>query len=747
VRDRWASRIPLYTLGADADTWLHHGADGALPQVVCRLSPDHPLRFAVRPSGRVWFSAWLGADGEGKARGTPVGVRLAVRDARGQRSWSSTTARPPTRLARRGTGTREWRVFLGRFRGELIEITLECDGGTAHPAAEPAVAVRDPSLHTAPSPVALAGLVARRCWRTLLRDGVPGLLSEAASLLDAERGRELRYRYWIRRHGRARRRVGRTGRALVPPPPGPALVIPVDAATSRDGIGRLLDSLSAQDAVAWEALAVVGAEIAADVRTALRERAAIDPRIRMIDAPAGADDARDGLAAALNLAVASATGPFLALLSPDGELAPEALSILAEEIERHPRADVLYSDEDRIDARGRRHRPFFKPGWSPHYFRSYAYLGQICVYRRDLVRAVGGFRPSPAGAEDYDLLLRLVDRAREIRHMPAVLWHSSSPDAAPLPLARGAAGDLAVLRHHLAREPGAPEPAPGLLPGTHRVRGNVRGAPVVSVIIPTRDRVHLLRRCLAGLRDRTAYRNLDVVVVDNGSIEPETEAFLASCLARVVRSNGPFNFSRLCHAGARHARGRHLLFLNNDTEPMSDDWLGAMLELSEQEDVGAVGAKLHYPDGRVQHVGIAVGINGTAAQIFRGAAPDHAGYFGRALTIHECAAVTGACLMTRRGVWEAVGGFDETFPDDYNDVDYCLRLARHGYRVVFTPFARLLHHEFASRTQRPRPAEVRRFRDRWADAVDPYYSRNLSLHHTDCSVQLTLDRARRSGRA
>jgi O-antigen biosynthesis protein len=258
----------------------------------------------------------------------------------------------------------------------------------------------------------------------------------------------------------------------------------------------------------------------------------------------------------------------------------------------------------------------------------------------------------------------------------------------------------------------------------------------VSVIIPTRDRVHLLRRCLAGLRERTAYPHLDVLVVDNGSADPETRAFLTTCGARVIRSDGPFNFSQLCNLGAAEGRGRHLLFLNNDTEPMSADWLTAMVELSEQPDVGAVGAKLHYFDGRIQHVGIAVGINGTAAQIFRGAAPDHPGYCGRAMTIHECAAVTGACFMTRRDVWETLAGFDEAFPENFNDVDYCLRAARLGLRVVFTPFARLLHHEFATRHHRLWLPEAALFRERWGGAVDPYYSRNLSLRHTDCSVQL-----------
>jgi O-antigen biosynthesis protein len=726
LRERAALTLPLYLLVPDADTWLRADTNGQPPEVLCPLSPDGPVRFSMRPEGHVWFSARLGLDGKRVVTAGAATVSLAVLGAGRRRTWSISVVDARGQRAR-GRAEQEWRIFLGRFRGERIEVALELKRAGA---AGGVVVLDNPAFHLVASLPALLARAARRSWHTLRRDGLPGVLAEVAAAVDAERGRELRYRYWIRRHG-ARARAEAFG-------PPPALAIPerggstsvlvrVGIDTSRAALGRLLDSVAIQGARQCDVVAVVADGTATDVRAALRSRAERDPRLHLIDA-------KQGLIAALNRAVATARGTFLALLTPGGELAPEALAAVAAAADRYPRADVLYSDEDRLDARGRRHRPFFKPDWSPYYFRSYAYLGQLCVYRADLVRAVGGFRPGAPGAEDYDLLLRLVDRAREVRHIPAVLWHQrSAPDRTPLPVARSAA-DLGVLRRHLERS--GLEVMPGLLPGTHRVRWRVRGEPAVSVIIPTRDRVHLLRRCLAGLRERTAYPHLDVLVVDNGSADPETRAFLTTCGARVIRSDGPFNFSQLCNLGAAEARGRHLLFLNNDTEPMSADWLTAMVELSEQPDVGAVGAKLHYFDGRIQHVGIAVGINGTAAQIFRGAAPDHPGYCGRAMTIHECAAVTGACFMTRRDVWETLAGFDEAFPENFNDVDYCLRAARLGLRVVFTPFARLLHHEFATRHHRLWLPEAALFRERWGGAVDPYYSRNLSLRHTDCSVQL-----------
>jgi GT2 family glycosyltransferase len=726
LRERGALTLPLYLLVPEADTWLRADTNGQPPEVLCRLSPDGPVRLSMRPEGPVWFSARLGLDGQRVVTAGTVIVSLAVLGAGRRRTWSISVMDPRGQRAR-GRSGQEWRIFLGRFRGEPIEVALELDRAGA---AGGVVVLDNPAFHLAAPLPALLARAARRSWHTLRRDGLPGVLADVAAALDADRGRELRYRYWIRRH-RARARSDASG--LPPALPvaerggSTSVLVRVGIETSRAAVAAFLDSVATQGARLCDVVAVVADGTAPDVRAALRVRAERDPRLHVIDAA-------HGTIAALNRAVSTARGTFIALLSPDGELAPEALRAVAVAADRYPRADVLYSDEDRLDARGRRHHPFFKPDWSPYYFRSYAYLGQLCVYRADLVRAVGGFREDAPGAEDYHLLLRLVDRAREVRHIPAVLWHErSAPARTPLPVVRSAA-DLSVLRRHLER--GGLQVMPGLLPGTHRVRWRIRGEPVVSVIIPTRDRVHLLRRCLAGLRKRTAYPHLDVLVIDNGSAAPETRAFLTTCGARVIRSDGPFNFSQLCNLGAAQARGRHLLFLNNDTEPIAADWLTAMVELSEQPDVGAVGAKLHYFDGRIQHVGIAVGINGTAAQIFRGAPADHPGYCGRALTIHECAAVTGACLMTRREVWETLAGFDEAFPENFNDVDYCLRAARLGLRVVFTPFARLLHHEFATRRQRPWPPEATLFRERWGGTVDPYYSRNLSLRHTDCSVQL-----------
>jgi len=231
---------------------------------------------------------------------------------------------------------------------------------------------------------------------------------------------------------------------------------------------------------------------------------------------------------------------------------------------------------------------------------------------------------------------------------------------------------------------------------------------------------------------------VEVIIVDNASVEPATLKFLERFCTHIVRDPGPFNFARLCNIGARHARGGHLLFLNNDAEPRDTEWLSAMLELSKRERVGAVGTKLVYPDGRIQHLGTVVGLNGTAAQIFRGAAADPPGYFGGAFTIRECSAVTGAWWMTPREVLDALGGFDETFAVNFDDVDYCLRSWESGFQVALTPYARLIHHEFATREREKWRPEAERLRRRRVGPAwpDPCHNPNLSLRHTDCSVRL-----------
>ncbi len=420
-------------------------------------------------------------------------------------------------------------------------------------------------------------------------------------------------------------------------------------------------------------------------------------------------------------ALRAAKGEFVALLVGDGELAPDALYEVARALHEHPDADVVYSDEDRLD-HGRRCRPFFKPDWSPEYCLSRLYVGQLVVYRRRLIEALGD---AAADTENADaILLRAVERTSRIVHLPKILWHAFDEPS------RSA---LSALQHHVAGSGIPATVTEGPRPRCYRVRWRIRGEPLVSIVIATCDRLHLLRRCLDSIEAKTQGVRHEIVVVDNGSVAEPTRRYLAACGHTVVRDPAPFNFARLNNVGARHARGEHLLFLNNDAEAIDEEWLTALLELSQQEPIGAVGAKLYYPDGRLQHVGVVLGLFDEVAQVFRGAPGTDPGYVDSSVVTRNYSAVTGACLMTRRTVFDTIGGFDEQFAVDYNDVDYCLRVRRGGWRVAFTPHARLWHHEFATRVRRVADAERALFRRRWAAdiAADRYYNPNLSRRHLD----------------
>ena len=477
---------------------------------------------------------------------------------------------------------------------------------------------------------------------------------------------------------------------------GPRRQTATDPAPTPDEIRRALDALPDRPRVSIVLSGAAARETEVARQCAESIAAQSYPDHEIVRAPRPIDGLRQ------------VTGDLVALISEPGVLAPLALLRTVAALGADPDADVVYTDEDRTD--GIR---FAKPDWSPEYQLSRLYVGQLAVYRTRTVAAVEDVRDDDTAAAD--LFLRTVGPTARVLHVREALWRG---------LGRAHEASEALAAHVRRRCPDA-RVTPGPRPGCHRVRWPIRGradGPLVSIVIPTRDRAHLLGRCLASIETRVHDVSYEVVIVDNGSVEPATRTLLGACGHRVIRDEGAFNFARLCNLGARHARGRHLLFLNNDAEAVEEGWLGALVEQSQQEPIGAVGAKLHYPDGRLQHVGMLLGAGEGVAQPLRGAAGAAPGYFDSAVVVRNCSAVTGACLMTRREVFEAAGGFDERFAVDYNDVDYCLRVRAAGRRVVFTPHARLWHHEFATRPRAVAPAEHALFRDRWAPALgrDPY---------------------------
>jgi len=469
-------------------------------------------------------------------------------------------------------------------------------------------------------------------------------------------------------------------------------------------------------------------------------------------------------ATVLNHALSLATGEFIGLLGQHDTLAPHALYEVVRRLQ-DAQSDLSYSDEDTIDAAGRRSAPFCKPDWSPDLCGSSLYACHFGVYRKQLVETVGGFGAAYAESLEYDLLLRCAEHSKRVVHVPRILYHkrhSQHELKNGFPPLQGegektpgvnSGGRFALLQQHtsakralseaLNRRGEAAVVEDGPIPCTFRVHRQVRGTPLISIIIPTRDRLSLLRRCLESIETQTVYRHYEILIIDNGSQEPGTLSYLSSISHRVIRDHGPFNFARLNNQAATLARGEHLLFLNNDVEVILPEWLEALLEHSQRQEVGAVGAQLLYADGTIQHAGVVLGMRGVAGHAHKYLPAKSRGYYSFPHLIRNYSAVTAACLMARKAVYEEVGGMDERLAVTFNDVDLCLRLSVRGYLVVYTPYALLYHHEARSRWyQPPRSAEVEYMLDHWGAllARDPYYNPHLTLEREDFSFDL--DRAR-----
>jgi GT2 family glycosyltransferase len=484
------------------------------------------------------------------------------------------------------------------------------------------------------------------------------------------------------------------------------------------------------------------------VRAYLREIGE-DPRIAVVTRAQ-----RGGIAQTTNDALALAQGAFVAFLDHDDMLAPHALYRFALAA-ADPEVGLIYSDEDKIrDNPADRFDPYFKPDWSPETLLSKMYIGHLLAVRRALVAQVGGMRPAFDGSQDYDLVLRVTELSKRVVHIPDVLyhWRAHAGSAAAAPDAKPYAIDAAVraLREALVRrgEPGSVEMVDGRS-GRYSVRFAVRRSDAITIVIPTRDKAAVLARCLDSIFGRSTYAHFEVLVIDNGSVEDATSSLFAGWTARepkrfrVMRDDRPFNYSALNNAAGRATRSPILLFLNNDTEILSADWLEAMLGYAQRDAIGAVGGLLLYPNGTVQHAGVVIGIGGLAGHIFKRFPADASGYYDALKTVTNYSAVTAACLMVRRDAFERVGGFDETLPIAWNDVDFCLRLRAAGYRNVYLPHVRLIHHESVSRgldtssAKRERSqAEIARLRVRWAvgETTDPYYNPWLTLVREDASL-------------
>ncbi|RYF30347.1 MAG: glycosyltransferase family 2 protein [Comamonadaceae bacterium] len=516
-----------------------------------------------------------------------------------------------------------------------------------------------------------------------------------------------------------------------------SIVLP-SSGDSLSSLRDAIESVRSQIYPAWE-LCIFAAEAGSDVVKALLERfAKEEPRIKVISPATG-----ETASAVSNRVLESASGRWVVLLGQDDRMPAHALYCVAKEIIEHPDARVIYSDEDQVDPAGRRSNPFFKPDWNVDLFQSRNFLSHLAAFEANLLKEAGGFREGFDEAQDYDLTLRCIERVRgeHIRHIPRVLVHRPARSQAT-PRTDGA-GERA-LNEHFERM-GTVAKAEST-PHGYRVRFALPSPPpLVSLVIPTRNAAALVRQCVESIVAETAYPHYEILLVDNGSDDPEALAYFSQLKTQhgitVIRDDRDFNYSALNNGAVAQARGELVGLINNDIEVVSPEWLGEMVSLALQPGVGAVGAKLLYPDRTVQHGGVVLGIGGIGSHAHKHFPPEHPGHGGRAQLVQSFSAVTAACLVVRKELYERIGGLDETkLTVAFNDVDLCLRLREAGYRNVWTPYAELLHHESATRGLDVAPEARERFareeaymERRWGRwlANDPAYNPNLTLHGED----------------
>ena len=524
--------------------------------------------------------------------------------------------------------------------------------------------------------------------------------------------------------------------------------------TPAELLREAIASVRAQLYPVWELCIADDASTQVHVRDIIEDACAKDARIRSVRR------AHNGhISAASNSALELAQGEYVALLDHDDILAERALYEIVAALDRHPDTDVVFSDEDRLQD-GVRHSPYFKPGWDPDLLLGQNSVSHLGVYRTSLLREIGGFREGYEGSQDHDLALRAIRAAgsERVKHVPAVLYHwrlRGDGSFSDTQLARCVDASRRAVSEYVRALPGgggAQVVANPFISSFHRVIWPLPDElPKVSAIVPTRDKAHLLAMCMRGLLHSTEYGNLEVLIVDNGSSEPDALRLLdemeADPRVRVLRDGRPFNYAALNNCAAREATGEFLLLLNNDIEVTDAGWLREMVSQALRPGVGTVGAKLLYPDGRIQHAGVVLGVGsfdggpGIAGHFGHNEPKESVGYFGHSVLQRTVSANTAACLVVRRAVFLEVGGFDEAkLPIAFNDVDLCLRIGQRGLRHVWTPFAELLHHESASRGKDHSPENValsdsenHHMRKAWGVLLDsdPFFNPNfLRIDHT-----------------
>lgn len=585
-----------------------------------------------------------------------------------------------------------------------------------------------------------------RALGVLRREGVAGVARRVRRLGVARND----YARWLKTYDQlkdAERSQMRARIAALPHRPVISILMPTYN-TRTEWLGEAIASVRRQLYPHWQLCIADDASTDPAVRASLERFASEEPRISIVFR-----NSNGHISAASNSALELCRGEWIALMDHDDVLAESALFYVAVAINERPDLLLVYSDEDKIDDQGRRFDHHFKPDWNVDLFRSYNLICHLAVYKAQLIRDAGGFTVGMEGAQDYDLALRCIERISpdRIHHIPRVLYHwrmhpestAKSLDAKPYAMA---AGERALNAHF---ERTGLRAAAQFTGQGYRVRYDLPDEPpLVSLVIPTRNQVGLLRQCIESIRRKTTYPRYEVIVVDNGSDDPQTLAYFEQLesdpAVKVLRDARPFNYSQLNNSAVAACAGELVALVNNDIEVIAPGWLGEMVSIALQPGVGAVGARLWYPDDTLQHGGVVLGIGGVAGHAHKGFPKGHPGYAGRICFASSFSAVTAACLVVRKALYHQVGGLNEReLRVAFNDVDFCLRLREAGCRNVWTPYADLYHHESASRGTEDTVEKQARFADearymmrRWPGVIghDPAYNPNLTLEYEDFSL-------------
>ena len=555
------------------------------------------------------------------------------------------------------------------------------------------------------------------------------------------------YEAWLARHKVDKRTLRRQKHAAFAQKPLISIVIPLYC-TPLPYLKELLESVRRQSYENWQ-LCLADGSPDDKVKEFIEKHYGREKRIvyRKLEE-------NGGISVNTNEAVALAAGEYLMLCDHDDTLEPDALYEIVKAI-NDTGADVLYTDEDKVSMDGRHYfDPNFKPDFNLFRLRENNYICHIFVVKKSLTDETGLLRSEFDGAQDFDFILRCCEKAQKITHIPKVLYHwrchMDSTAADPSSKAYAYEAGRGAVREHYQRLGIDAKVEMTERPGWYRSHVKVQGNPLISVIIPNKDHTDDLELCLFSMTRKSTYRNYEILIVENNSEKEETFEYYRKLpdrypKARVLTWEKEFNYSAINNFAAKEAKGEYLLFLNNDVEILTPDWMEEMLQNCQQENVAAVGAKLYYPDDTIQHAGVVLGLGGIAGHIMCRASKEDPGYFGRMISVQEISAVTAACMMVKKSDFDAVGGLDETFQVAFNDIDLCMKFRAAGKKIIFTPYAELYHYESKSRGLEDTPEkqfrfdkEVKRFQEKWAQQLemgDPYYSPNLSVTEGDCSLR------------